>query len=439
MRGLNRTFPLDLAALTLAISAVAVLYGGVRAFYFEGGFLESFSYYSDERTFNEIINSLIGRDPSVTLFGIHAFGDYVIANVWSTFGDPWVELPDVNYLPPLLLPFRILGYLPYSLGFFLYIAVMVICTVLPMAIASRGYSIPVRALLLTVLAVMTGPAIASFDRGNTQGFLPIVLFVFALAVMRQRWGWAAAMIAIAAVVKIYPIILIVLLIALRRYKWAAVAVALSAASVLITLPIMATGGFGSLGAVIESVLQWQERTTDDFLQYNVSFAGGVANAAYFLGLPGIGAWVASNPLVLNALYAVIVIPVFWIRGVELWIKVIVALSLTTALMPIVYAYALNWVLAASAFAIWITRRSSADRVQGPWITRGMMVVLALGAAVLPVLIPGAMEAGRPAGVVTFAALGIYVLLPAIAYASRATHVSEETGSRITKSDQSTFR
>lgn len=430
MRGLPKNFPLDLASLTLAISALAVLYGGVRAFYFEGGFLESFSYYSDERTFNEIANSLIGRDPAVTLFGIHAFGDYVLPNVWSSFDDPWVELNQVNYLPPILLVSRILGLLPYTVGFTVYFVALAVCTIAPMVIASRGYSIAIRVLLVVTLAVMTGPALATFDRGNSQGFLPLALFVFAVAVMRQRWGWAATMIAIASMIKIYPIVLVLLLLALRNYRWALVSVALSTAGVLITLPIMATGGLGSLGAVIGDVLQFQERTIEDFLQYNVSLAGGVANAAYFFGWTGIGAWVASNPLVLIVVYAAIVIPIFWMRGIETWIKVIVALSLTTALMPIVYAYALNWVLASAAFAVWIARRSKAESMQHRVVVSGLMVVLALGSAVLPVLIPGAMESGRPAGIVTFAALAVYLLLPAVAYLSRWNRLAVRTQPRV---------
>ena len=419
VRGLPRSFPLDLASLTVAISAVAVLYGGVRAFYFEGGFLESFSYFSDERTFNEIANSLIGRDPNVTLFGIHAFGDYVLPNVWASFDDPWVELPQVNYLPPVLLVSRVLGLLPYTAGFIVYFVALAVCTIAPMIIASRGYSLAMRALLVVTLAVMTGPAIATFDRGNWQGFLPLVLFVFAVAVMKQRWGWAATMIAIASLIKIYPIVLILLLVALRQYRWALVSVAISAAGFLVTLPLVAAGGLGSLGAVIGDVLQFQERTIEDFLQYNVSLAGGVANTAYFLGFPTIGAWVASNPLVLIIVYGVIVIPILWIRGIETWMKVILALSLTTALMPIVYAYALNWVLASTAFTVWIAHRSASESVQARVVSRGLALSLALGTAVLPVLIPGAMEAGRPAGAVTFAALVVYLLVPALAIASRS--------------------
>lgn len=426
MRGLPKAFPVDLAGITLGLSSIALLFGGFRAFYFQGGFLESFSYYSDERTLNSIVNEWIGRDPQETLVGIHAFGDYLLPNVWSSFEDPWVQLEQVNYLPPMLLLFRVLGYLPYSVGLSLYFVVLILCTVAPMALASRGFSIGKRVLLVSSLVLLTGPALSTFDRGNAQGFLPIVLFVFSVALIKERWGWAATMIAVASLIKIYPIVLLLLLLALRQFRWALVSIALSVAGVVVTLPIMASGGLASLGAVVGDVLQFQERTIEDFLQYNVSFAGGLANAAYFLGLQGIGSWVASNPLILILLYGAIVIPILWIRGIETWIKVIVALSLTTALMPIVYAYALNWVLASTAFAVWITRRSSTKHVQSRVVVWGLMVGLALGSAVLPVLIPGSMESGRPAGAVTFAALAVYLILPVVAYLSRRHHSTRDT-------------
>ena len=417
-KGLPSGFPLNLAALTAAVSAVAVLYGGVRAFYFEGAFVEAFSYYSDERPFNEIINSLIGRDPATTLFGVHAFGDYLIGNVWSSLPDPWSDITGVNYLPPVLLVFRLLGFLPYSVGFTVFAVGIFLATVAPMVFASRGYALATRTLLVIVLAVMTGPALTTLDRGNIQGLLPVLLFSYAIAVLKQRWGLAAAMIAAASLIKIYPIVLLLLLLALRKYKWVALSAVFSLVGVLISLPIMSTRGFASFDAMIAGVLQFQEKSVVDFLQYNVSFAGGLANAAFFVGLPSIGTWIAGNAWILIVGYAAAVIPILWIRSIELWMRLIIVLSLTTALMPIVYGYALNWVLAASALAVWVSRHSEAGRMQARVVTVGLMVVLAMGSSVLPFFIPGSMESGRPAGAVTLAALTMYLLLPLVAYGSR---------------------
>ena len=418
MRVPPKSFPLDLAGWTIGLTTVAAFFGGFRAFYYGGDFLSSFSYVSDERTFNEIVNSWIGRDPQETLFGVHAFGDYLILSVWASFPDPWGQLEQVNYPPPILLVYRLLGLLPYDVGFWIYMLALGACLVLPMIIATRTLAFPTRILLVSSLVFLTGPAIATLDRGNSQGFLPILLFGFGIAIMKGRWGWAAVLIAIASVIKVYPIVLILLLIALGKYRWAAATLAWSVALVLVTLPLMTTAGLSGLPVVIGDILQFQDRGFNGFLAYNVSFAGGLANAAAFLGLDSVAAWIASNPLVIVALYGIVVIPILWIRSIELWLRVILVISLPTTLMPIVYAYALNWVLAASALAVWVWSRSTDSDPIRPLAARFLLLALAFGTAILPVFIPGSAESGRPAGAVSLAAVVIAVALPTAAWLSR---------------------
>jgi len=409
--GLRRTFPLDLAGLTVALGAIATLYGGFRAFYFQVGFLESFSYYSDERPLNEIVNGWIGRDPSETLVGIHAFGDYLLLNVWSQFPNPWDQPGGVNYLPPVLLFYKLLGYLPYTFGLYLFLFAIVICLILPMVIASRGRPLLQRALLVTTLAVVTGPAVATLDRANNQGFLPLLLFGFGLAVLKQRWGWASALLAVAMTIKVYPLILVLVLVALRKYRWALLSVSLSVLAILCALPFTTSAGFGGIPLIIENILQFQDKSVQQFLQYNVSFTGGLANVAMLLGLTGIGTWIASNALIIVFLYGVAVIPLLWWNRIPLWMRIILAFSFTTALMPITYPYALNWALAGSALAVWVAGRQETTEFLSRNLTLALAGSLALVTAVLPVLIPGSAEAGRAAGVVSLAACATAILLP----------------------------
>ncbi len=418
MVGLRKTFPLDIASLSVALSAVAVIYGGVRAFYYQVGFLESFSYYSDERPLNAIVNGWIGRDPSETLVGIHAFGDYLLLNVWAQFSDPWGQLDGVNYLPPVILFHKVLGMFPYFTGLTLFLVALAVCLIAPMVIATKGLPLPQRLLLITTLAVLTGPALATLDRANNQGFLPLLLFGFALAVLKERWGWAAVFIAIAATIKIYPIILIVTLIALRKYVWAVVSVGLAAIAVLIALPFTSRASVGGLATIIGDILQYQEKTTEAFLEYNVSFTGGLANLFMMLGADSVAVWVAGNALLIIALYAILVVPLLWSERIPLWLRLILVISLTTALMPISYAYALNWVLAASALTVWVAGRSSMTQCFSNRTSIMLAVSLALVTAVLPVLIPGSAEAGRAAGATSLASLATAVLLPLTALAVR---------------------
>lgn len=411
MLGLRRTFPLDLAGLTVALGAVAVIYGGVRAFYFQVGFLESFSYYSDERPLNRIVNAWIGRDPSETLVGIHAFGDYLLLNVWAQFPDPWEQPGGVNYLPPVILLFKVMGHLPYGLGLTLFLIAIALCTILPMAIATRGMPVTQRLLLVTTLAVLTGPALATMDRANNQGFLPILLFGFGVAILKERWGWAAVLVAIAACIKIYPIVLIALFLALRKFSWAGVSVALTAMTVLLTLPMTSEVGLAGIPTVVENILNFQDKDVSQFLEYNASFTGGLANALMFLGLDSVASWISLNALVVIALYAVVVVPLLWFKAIPLWLRVILTLSLTTALMPISYPYALNWALAAAALAVWVSQQESIRTYLTRAHTLALALALALVIAVLPVLIPGSAEASRAAGAVSLASCATALLLP----------------------------
>jgi len=417
--GLRGRFPIDVAGFTLAVSALALLYGGFRAFYFQSGFLESMSYYSDERPFNAIVNGWIGRDPAETLYGVHAFGDYLLLNVWAQFPDPWGQMEQVNYLPPVLLFYKVMGLLPYSVGLTLFLVFLVLCLVLPMVLASRGRPIGQRLILVTTLALLTGPALATLDRANNQGFLPLLLFGFGIAILREKWGWASVFIAIAAMIKIYPIVLILLLIALRKYKWALVSVGITGIAVIATLPLTSTEGLAGLTTVIGDVLQWQERTTDSFLEYNASFAGGLANLLMFAGLDALGTWIAANALIIIAVYAVVVIPLLWSTRVPLWLRIILVLSLTTALMPITYPYALNWVLAATAITVWVSRRGMFSGALPQRIALSLAASLSLITAVLPIFIPGSMEAGRPATAASLASLVVAIALPMVAVWSRS--------------------
>jgi len=414
--GLRKSFPLDLAGLTVAISAVAVIYGGFRAFYFQVGFLESFSYYSDERPFNTIVNQWIGRDPSETLVGIHAFGDYLLLNVWAQFPNPWEQPGGVNYLPPVVLLFKILGYLPYGLGLTLFLIALAVCILLPMVIASRGFPITQRLLFVTTLAVLTGPAIATLDRANNQGFLPILLFGFGIAVLKERWGWAAVCIALAACIKIYPILLILLLLALRKFSWAGVSVLLSAGVVLLTMPMTSNAGISGIPDVLEGVLDFQEKSVNQFLEYNTSLSGGLANALMFIGLDSAASWIALNAIVIIGIYALVVVPLLWIGAIPVWLRVILTLSLTTALMPITYPYALNWAIAAAAIAVWVSRQDSVQTFLSQRHSMLLALSLALLLAVLPVLIPGSAEASRAAGAASLASLATAILLPVTAFA-----------------------
>lgn len=417
-RRLSTNFPMDLIALTVGIGALMAAYGGFRAFYFEGQFLGAISYVSDEHVFNEIVNGWIGRDPASTLFGIHAFGDYLLPSIWATIPDPWTN-QEVTYLPPVIALFKGLNWLPASGGLVVMESVIVLAATLPMVVATRRLPWSTRILAMTVLGVLAGPTLAALDRGNVQGVMPLLLFGFALAVLRERWGWASVLLALAIVVKIYPVVLVLVLLARRQWKWGGIAIGEAALLVVGGLLITTGDPIGSIPSMVNDVLGFQGKAFADFMPYNASLAGGLAHASQFVGLHGLAAWIAAHALVVGLGYALVVVPLLWSDTIELWVRLILGFMLTTALMPLVYPYALNWVVAAAALAVMMSARDA----NGPRVDRrtegAVLVSLALVASVYPVFIPGSMEAGIPAGVQTLAAAGAVLILPGVLWVNRA--------------------
>jgi hypothetical protein len=416
-------FPLNLVAVSLAATAVALGYGSMRHFYFQGAFLEGLSYVSDERPMAALVSSFMGVPSDSMLVGIHAFGDYLLPHYWVLLQSPWLsdQTGVLNYLPTALIPHKLLSFLPYFAGLGAFELMMAASLCAPALYALKGQPWALRVLAVVVLGLATGPSIASLDRANMQGFLPLVLFAFAVAVLRQRWGWATTFLVIAASIKIYPIMLVLVLLALRKWKWAAVSVASTIALALISLPLISGNVWPTARLVVTTVLEFGQRDFGSLMNYNVSLAGGLAHLCALLGADGGAQWIASHAIVVGAIYLVAVAPLLWFTAIELWIRLIVAFMLTTAVMPVVYPYAVNWVVAASALAL---MHSLGSRLGSPpgatlvpraqWLP--VLIALASLSACYPILIPHSMEAGTPVGLLAFVHAAVCVLLPLGLYA-----------------------
>lgn len=415
----------DLMAVVAVIGAIAVIYGSVQHFYFEGAFLDAISYVNDERPLNSIVAGLLGQDPSITAVGIHAFGDFLLPHYWVTLTNPWLQdgTNMINYLPPALVPFRVLSAVPYQVALGAYELAMFIALATPMAYATRGMRWSHRVLSVVVLGLFAGPAIASLDRANTQGFVPIFLFAAAIAMLRERWGWASVFLVAAGSLKIYPLALVLVMLAARKWKWAAVSVFGTFLLSVVTLPLVSQDLSETFRLVFLNPLNYDDRTFVQFMSYNVSFAGGVAHGFQLLGLSGAAEWVAGHGLLFGLFAFVITAPLLWTARIELWVRIILAMLLTTSVMPVSYPYAMNWVVAAAAVAVAMSigARGSA------WFTahsmpRWQWLPVFLGLALLvppyPFFVPGSMEQGIPVSALALVSAFVSVALPLALWAGR---------------------
>lgn len=429
LRGTPRAAPLDLTALTAVIGTIAVLYGAFRAFYFEGSFLQALSYVSDERPFTEIVGGLLGLTPADSLFGIHVFGDFMMPYYWASLDNPWLQqaVEAVIYPPGALVIFKAFTFVPYQAGLVLFEAVLVLALTAPMILASRGRRWSERVLLVLVLGVLTGPSLATLDRGNIQGLLPLLLFGFVTAVLRQRYGWASAFIIAAASIKLYPIVLVLVLLGLHKWRQAVWAVGGTVIVNLLAVPLLSDNLWPSLRLAFLNPLGWAERSFEQFMSYNVSMAGGVAHVFAMGGLGSAATWVSSHAMVVSLIALLLIAPLVVSQRLELWVRITLAMLLMTAAMPVVFPYALNWVVAAAALIVFVAVGGRAGVVGAAprWQWLPVLIAVGLLAAPYPIFVPGSAVAGTPTSLLAVVNAVVSVALPLALWAgwwrTRGTH------------------
>lgn len=394
-------------ALVFGFGAIASFYGGWRAFYFQSSFLAPIAYVTDERPTAIEFARVLGTTPENLLTGIHVFHDFGISYYWGTLANPWIE-NQLNFWPnhsPLaMLLGRFWKNLDYITASQLNVLVMAILMLAPIAIATLRRPWPIKVLALAAVLV-SGPFIATLDRGNYQGYIPILLFGFGYFALKGRWGWATTMLVIAASLKVYPIVLVLVLIAERR--WRAVIATVVAGLVGNTLVLFAFAGPVSETArlYLTEAGMILGNSDSDLLSYNISFTGGLLHWLLLLGVAGAAEVLMSQTTLLVVIGVALIAPILWMRqSVPLPVRIVAAFLLTTLVTPVVFPYTANWAIAALALVILSSVPSHYSSVpsQTGMLATGQQtfaVVLSISMvlAFTPVFVPGTMEAGYPTG------------------------------------------
>ena len=413
----ERLAPLRILALIVGFGSLATLYGGWRAFYFQSSFLAPIAYITDERPTANLFATLLGDTPDSLLTGIHVFHDFGVSYYWGTLSNPWVE-NEMNFWPnhsPLaMLLGRFWQNFDYLVASQLNVLVMAVLMLIPIVIATlrRPWHIKVLALAAVLLS---GPFIATLDRGNYQGFIPVLLFGFGYFALKGRWGWAAGMLVIAASLKVYPIILILVLIAERRWRATFATVVGGFAGNVVML-------FAFSGPITETARMYFLEAgkilgLPDLLSYNISFVGGVLHWLQFYGASGAVGLLSSQPSFLVAVGFLLIAPIVWMRrSVPLVIRIVVAFFLTTLATPIVFPYTANWAIAALALVLMTSESEHQPLMhsdRGSAATKPQVVAVSLAVSMVlaftPVFIPGTVEGGYPAGAQSLVAPVVAIL------------------------------
>ncbi|MCV7008517.1 glycosyltransferase family 87 protein [Mycobacterium gordonae] len=172
--------------------------------------------------------------------GRHCFSDYAISVKLGMRANPWepvlmylppdFKLASANYPAAGLAPQVMFGLLGKwlgapRLGLLGYLTVLTAAVFTPAVWASRGALGLERLVVFGACGVAAIPAWVVIDRGNAVGFMVPIALVFLIALCRERWGLAAVMVVLAALLKPQFAVLVVVLFAARQWRLGGIAVA----------------------------------------------------------------------------------------------------------------------------------------------------------------------------------------------------------------------
>jgi hypothetical protein len=206
-----------------AVTAASVAYTAVRAHVYGLTAPWGLPVFWDENW---------GDDFLVFRAGFAHFGR---SDFWSSFAYPF------TYPAPTGVVFAVLYRVPHPMRSYLTMlaaALVVGLVALVLALVRRGVSLA-RATGFGVSGLaMIWPVYFLISTGNIEGFMGIVLAAGVAAVIAERWQLGAALIGIAAAMKIFPFVLLGLLVARRKYGALAFGVAVAVAVTLVSLKMM---------------------------------------------------------------------------------------------------------------------------------------------------------------------------------------------------------
>lgn len=275
----ERTLLLGIVVLGSAVSLVT---GFVLAQYFEVDALASLVVFAPDDCYLNF-GTNVGR---------HCFSDYAIPMSVGTRANPWDPYP--LYLPPdfkpaannytaaAMVPQTIFGLLGKwlgspELGLLGYQTLLTIAVFSPAVWAARGARGLEQLVVFVACGIAAIPVWVVMDRANAVGFVMPIALVFLVALSRQRWGLAAVLVILAALVKPQFAVLGVALFAARRWRWGGIAVAGTVISNLAAYALWPRDFPGTIAQSIRGVLGYGGGTFFQALvaDSNVSFGKAI--------------------------------------------------------------------------------------------------------------------------------------------------------------------
>jgi hypothetical protein len=302
--------------------------------------------------------------------GRHCFADYPVTASLAMRPNPWEpywlpqagaaysplrnEYPAAGMIPHLF--FRSLGKWSGTpqLGLVTALMVLTIAVLAPAVWAVRGARGLERVVVFVACGAAAVPAWVVIDRGNSVGLVAPVALVFLVALCRRRWGLAAIMVVLGALVKPQFAVVAVALFAARQWRLGATAVVGVVITNLAAYLLWPRDFPDTIGQSIHNTVDYSWRFGISHWG-NVSFANGLIYSLRHAIEPVAGERIAEGFLNRGGSlvgYAVLVVVVGCVVALGRRIDPVmagIALLATASLFPgVSYSYYLVFVLPVAA-------------------------------------------------------------------------------------------
>lgn len=307
-------FGWSIVGILAALLAPAVLVAWILGSYYRLDIAASMSMIGEE-----------GRcDLDVTGIGVHCFSDYT--SIY--FDSPTAPLVHYEQLYPVAtrlirLPFWGVGELfGMHASLLAFLLVSVICLLIPVLWAVRRSPLWAKAVVVSVLGLVTAPFLFAWDRGNIVSLAVPFLFLALLGLVRNRPWWVVVGVIVAATVKPQFALLGFALFARGDWRRGTVAIAGSVVAVVGSYALLGAGGWDALVAWVQAALGWSDARE---LFWSWPGNGSLPRALYLV--THLGPWADSSVL------AAIPDSVYQYAGQGYFVSLVIGLLLVGRRLP----------------------------------------------------------------------------------------------------------
>ena len=365
--------PLAMGGLVLA-AVLAWVLGG----YFGFDIHALISYYSSEAP-GSVVNVVVGD----RLFGVHTFGDYLLAYDYSTSGNPWINSISAsnNYPPVAMGIFWVLSLVPYKFGLFLYLLIAFTSLLFPIVNELRRHKAFTEYGFLLVPSILSVGVITSMDRGNYVALLITPTYLFFRMIKEEKWGKSTLLLALLISLKVYPVLLLFLYLRKGQFLRIFQVIAYGAAGSLLVTSLFPGNLMINVKAIVNGIRGYHSIGPIGLDPGNTSLFGALSRLlAKFPGLNTEYQFITSHMWWVGIFYLFLVVVTLGVGTVPNDISLYLLVSTLWTVAPLSFHYATSFLLVPLALSI-----GRSEPRSSPFLYS--LTTFSILATLLPIVVP----------------------------------------------------